>query len=64
MVFFSGRVGDTLIVDGSVVGVIPVKFNLTEGEHAFAVEGDAGRFTVTRSVTVVEGKTTMMHLDR
>jgi hypothetical protein len=64
MVFFAGRIGDALYVDGRLVGRIPVRTVLSEGEHAFAVEGDMGRFQVTRSVKLKSGTTTMLHLDK
>ena len=64
MIFFAGRIGDTLYIDGRLVGRIPVRTNLSEGEHTFAVEGDMGRFQVTRAVSVKPGNTTMLHLDK
>ncbi|MBT3220173.1 MAG: PEGA domain-containing protein, partial [Proteobacteria bacterium] len=64
MVFFSGRVGDSLLIDGKEVGQIPARITMTEGEHAFAVDGVAGRFAVTRTVKLQNDGTTLIHLDR
>ena len=64
MVFFAGRTGDALYVDGRLVGRIPVRTVLSDGEHAFAIEGDMGRFQVNRSIAVKPGGTTIIHLDK
>ena len=64
MVFFAGRVGDQLEVDGKAVGQLPAKVDLTEGSHTFTLRGPSGEFTVSREVVLgPDGQTTILHLD-
>ena len=64
MIFFAGRVGDTLSIDGQEVGQLPVRTQLREGSHTFAVDGEVGRQVIERDVTLKAAGTTMLHLDR
>ncbi len=42
MVFFPGRSGDNLKVDGRAVGSLPATVRLTQGTHTFEVSGPSG----------------------
>jgi hypothetical protein len=42
MVFFPGRDGDVLTVDGREIGALPTTVQLTEGQHSFSVAGPGG----------------------
>jgi len=64
MVFFAGRIGDLLRVDGVDQGKLPAKVSLTPGSHTFEVVGAAGDVTVTRDVELKPSGTTVLHLDR
>ncbi len=64
LVFFAGRVGDALSVDGRDVGRLPAQVRLSQGAHTFVVTGPTGAFQVTREVTVSPTKPTQLHLDR
>lgn len=64
MVFFSGRVGDALSVDGAPVGQLPARTNLKEGKHTFVIDGATGRLEVSRTIKLKESGTTQIFLDR
>jgi hypothetical protein len=64
MVFFAGRIGDQLSVDGTPKGSLPAKVELTAGPHTFLVSGEAGAVTVQRSVVLQSTGTTVLHLDQ
>ncbi len=64
MVFFAGRLGDALTVDGRDVGPLPVQVRLSRGEHSFLVTGPGGVFQVTRDVRSDPAKLIQLHLDR
>ena len=64
IIFYSGRVGDTLSIDGKPVGTLPARLELTEGPHTFSLVGASGDFETKKTVTLkADGTTTMMHLD-
>ncbi len=63
MIFFAGRVGDSVSVDGKLVGNLPAKATLANGEHTFTVEGAAGKVTVKHTVALnPDGQTTILQL--
>jgi hypothetical protein len=65
IVFYNGRVGDSLSVDGKAAGVLPARLELSEGIHAFSLTGPSGDFKITKQVTLKgDGTTTMVHLDK
>ena len=64
MIFFAGRGGDVLTVDGQRVGALPARTVLTEGSHTFTLSGEAGEFSVTREIVLApDGQTAILHLD-
>jgi hypothetical protein len=65
MVFFAGRLGDALTVDGRDVGPLPVQVRLSRGLHTFLVTGAGGAtFQVTRDVRADASKVIQLHLDQ
>ncbi|MFT5456650.1 MAG: hypothetical protein ACI9K2_003137, partial [Myxococcota bacterium] len=57
MVFFPGRDGDTLKVDGATIGALPTTVRLTEGQHRFSVSGSGGDpVEVVQQVVVTNGQ--------
>lgn len=65
MVFFAGRLGDALTVDGRDVGPLPVQVRLSRGVHSFMVTGVGGEtFQVSRDVRADPNKVLHLHLDQ
>jgi hypothetical protein len=63
MIFFEGRIGDIVSIDGKDAGPLPAKTTVTEGSHRFTVKGGGGDFSVTLKVVLApEGQTTVLHL--
>lgn len=63
MIFFAGRVGDALAIDGQAAGVLPAKATLSSGSHTFVVSGAAGKVTVKQDVKLNEdGTVTILQL--
>jgi hypothetical protein len=64
-VFFNGRVGDALTVDGKSAGKLPARIELTAGPHTFSLVGPSGDFKTTKTVTLkADGSTTILHIDQ
>ncbi len=65
IVFYPGRVGDSLKVDGKSVGSLPARIELSEGPHTFSLVGPAGDFKTTKTVVLKgDGNTTILHIDK
>ena len=63
MIFFAGRVGDAISIDGKPSGNLPAKASLAPGPHTFVVSGAAGEVTVKRDVVLnPDGGTTILQL--
>ena len=61
-VFFPGRDGDGLRVDGKTAGTLPARVVLTEGSHVFEIDGPNGQFKVTKEVVFAETGTLTLTL--
>ena len=63
MIFYAGRVGDSLAIDGKAAGNLPAKASLAAGMHTFTITGAAGEVTVQRDVALKDdGGTTILQL--
>ncbi|NCG21589.1 MAG: hypothetical protein GWP91_21455 [Rhodobacterales bacterium] len=63
MVFYAGRSGDQLLIDGTPAGPLPVRSELAEGNHSFTVTGAVGEVKVSKMITLKpEGQITLIHL--
>lgn len=60
--FFAGREGDDVYVDGWNAGVLPLTTQLMEGLHRFRVEGKKGRHEIEVVVTLAESGVTPLDL--
>ena len=62
MVFFEGRDGQTLLMDGAPVGALPARVTISEGRHTFVIQGGDGDLTLKRKVELKESGITMLKL--
>jgi hypothetical protein len=61
LVFFEGRDGAALEVDGEIRGTLPANITLSEGMHTFVVRGDWGELKLRREVSLADqGLTRLM----
>lgn len=66
MVFFAGRIGDELYVDGQFAGNLPARLDLAPGPHVFELKSEKnGDFSATREVVAdAAGRVKFIHLSQ